>query len=192
MPRGHPHESSSLVTTPCPQCGKGAKIVQLVEKVPHFGKMMIQTVICEHCGFRFSDVMSLEFNQPMGFEIIIKDEKGLSAKLIRNSSGTVEIPQIGFRMEPGMVSEGFYTNIEGLLERVEMVLDSFIRNGNAEEKNNARAVREIVTQFREGKTPFTVRVLDPDGGSAILGERVKKWKLTEKEIAELGRGITLV
>ncbi|MBM3282422.1 MAG: ZPR1 zinc finger domain-containing protein [Candidatus Diapherotrites archaeon] len=180
------------VQTSCPQCEKSATIVQVPETVPLFGQILLQTIVCTHCGFKWSDVMSVEVREPSGYEVHIKHERDLSTKLIRNSSGTVEIPELGVLLEPGALSEGFFTNMEGLLERVENVLSMLIRSNAGVTRKNAEEVMEKLLLCKAGKLPFTVRVLDPYGGSALIGENVKRFKLTKEQLAKLKKGVSFV
>jgi zinc finger protein len=177
------------VQTSCPQCDKSASIVQVPETVPLFGQILLQTIVCTHCGFKWSDVMSVEVREPCGYEAKISTEKDLSIKLIRNSSGTVEIPELGVLLEPGALSEGFFTNMEGLLERVESVLVMLIRSNSGETRKNAEGVMEKLLLCKAGKLSFTVRVLDPFGGSALIGEHVKKFSLSKEQLEKLKKGL---
>ncbi len=177
--------------TPCPQCHHSIRIVQLVESIPLFGKIMLQSLSCGHCGLKWSDVMSLEFREPIGFEVRITVESDLNTKLVRNSSGTVEIPELGVTIEPGSFAEGFFTNMEGLLERVEGILKMLAGEGVGEHSMAARERMVELEKCRSGKMPFTVRVLDPLGGSALIGEKVKRFSLTPEEVSRLKRGVSI-
>ncbi len=181
-----------MVQTPCPQCEKPASIIQVPETVPLFGQILLQTIVCAHCGFKWSDVMSVDVRDPCGYEARVSRESDLSTKLIRNSSGTVEIPELGVLLEPGALSEGFFTNMEGLLERVENVLAMIIRSSSGEQHQNAQEVMKKLLLCKSGKLPFTVRVLDPYGGSALIGDRVKKFSLSKEQLEKLKKGVSLV
>lgn len=186
-----PESGISNTRMACLQCEKSAMLIQIVEKIPLFGDIMLQTLVCEHCGFKWSDVMSLSFGKPMGYEVKIHDEKDFRIKLVRNSSGTVEIPELGLLLEPGPYAEGFFTNIEGLLERVSDVL-SVLEKGHSEQVVAAKERRALLKKCQDGKLPFVVRVLDPTGGSALIGSHVKRWELSAEEVKNLKHGITLV
>lgn len=180
----------SAVQTSCPQCDKQCTIIQVPETIPLFGQIILQTIVCAHCGFKWSDVMSVEVHEPIGFEAKIESEEDLSIKLVRNSSGTVEIPELGVTLEPASLSEGFFTNMEGLLERVENVLRMMIRSGTPEQKKGAEDVMSLLKKCKAGKMRFTVRVLDPFGGSALIGKNVTRFKLTKEQVASLKKGIS--
>lgn len=185
-----PHYSS--VTVSCPQCSKHASIIQVPHTIPLFGQIIMQTIVCVHCGFKWSDVMSTEVNEPIGYEARVESEKDLEIKLVRNSSGTVEIPELGVLLEPASLSEGFFTNMEGLLERVENVLALLIRSGTPAQVKGAKEVLVLLKKCKSGKRPFTVRVLDPFGGSALIGEKVKRFKLSKEQVGRLKKGVSFV
>jgi zinc finger protein len=180
------------IQTSCPQCDKSAHIIQVPETIPLFGQILLQTIVCAHCGFKWSDVMSVDVREPCGYEAHVKSEKDLSIKLIRNSSGTVEIPELGVLLEPGSLSEGFFTNMEGLLERVENVLAMLLRSSSGEQRNAAEKVMEKLLVCKAGKLPFVVRVLDPFGGSALIGKNVKRFTLSKEQLSRLKKGMSIV
>lgn len=179
----------SKSSVPCAQCGKPAVLIQVPEKIPLFGDILVQTIACPHCGFKWSDVMSTEFGEPKGFEVHIRNEKDLHVKIVRNSSGTVEIPELGILLEPGPFAEGFFTNMEGLLERMGDVLSTLTRSHDSKQAAAAKERMLLLRKCQAGKTPFTVRVLDPVGGSALLGSHVKRWKLSSAEVKKLKMGV---
>lgn len=175
----------------CPSCNKDVHLYQIPQNLPLFGDVLLQTLSCSHCGFKWSDVMSVEFREPAGYEVHITKPSDLDVKLVRNSSGTIEIPELGVLLEPGPLAEGFLTNMEGLLDRVEGVLKIFLRSDDPEQKKAAEERMVELHRAREGKMPFTVRVLDPFGGSALIGPHVKRFELSKAEVDRLKRGVNV-
>ena len=104
----------------CPACGiEGvAKSIMKELEIPHFGKVLETTIQCPHCGFRHSDVIALEQNDPAKYVIEI-NKNTLSVRVVRSQSATVSIPEAGVKVEPGPKSEGYVTNVEGVLTRFE-------------------------------------------------------------------------
>ena len=185
-------DKETTITLECPSCSAKASLVQNIRNIPNFGEMMLTHLYCS-CGFKYSDAMSLEFKQPVQYEVKINNEKDLSVKMIRSSSGTIRIPELGVEIEPGPAAEGYFTNIEGLLDRVEQA-GRVIKNSaqEKEELEAARAGLDKIEAARNGKIPFTVIVLDPFGNSALVGEGVKRRELSQKEAAQLKKGIQLI
>lgn len=181
----------SISPMQCHQCHKQASLVQVTETIPLFGKLLMQTLSCSHCGFKWSDAMSLEFREPCAYEAHIRSEKDMHIKIVRNSSGTIEIPELGVLLEPGPFAEGFFTNIEGFLERVEGVLRVFVNGGTPEQKKAAQSRIEELEKCRSGKMPFTIIVKDPFGGSALIGHGVTRQSLKDEEAKSLKKGVSL-
>ncbi len=178
----------------CPICGgKGTlKVIQHVHEIPYFGKVMESTIYCEKCGYRNADVMILEDRPPKLYTVKVQNEKDLFTRVVRSKSGTIELEEVGVKIEPGPAAEGFVSNVEGVLERVKETLlmaKEFRRQeGDEEAVNKADEILEYIEEVREGKKPLTVKIADPLGNSALVGEKVKSRLLTQEEIDSLSLG----
>ena len=176
------------ISAPCPVCGKRELVYRAVElKIPHFGRCLETTIFCRGCGFKHSDIMMLEVHEPMRYEIKIEEEKDLNAKIVRSTSGTITIPEIGAKLEPGPYSEAFITNIEGVLNRFVDILLQLLHTHTDKRKNILSLMRKI-GYIRHGKMKATLILDDPFGNSAIIAEKVKKRKLRDEEIKKLKTG----
>ena len=178
----------------CPICGgKGTlKALQYVHDIPYFGKVMESTIICEKCGYRNADVMILEDRPPKLYSVKVEEEKDLFTRVVRSKSGTIELEEIGVKIEPGPAAEGFVTNVEGILERVRetLVMAKHFRQGEGDEEAAKKAdeILQYIEEVKEGKKPLTVRIMDPLGNSALIGGKVKSRLLTQEEIESLSLG----
>ncbi|WP_175059728.1 ZPR1 zinc finger domain-containing protein [Thermococcus sp. 2319x1] len=178
----------------CPICGgkNTLKALNHIHEIPYFGKVMESTIICEKCGYRNADVMILEEKEPKLYSIKVEEEKDLFTRVVRSKSGTIELEEIGVKIEPGPASQGFVTNIEGILERTRETL-LMARNFKTQE-NDEESVKKIdeilsyIEEVREGKKPLTVKIMDPFGNSALIGEKVRSRLLTKEEIKKLSTG----
>ncbi len=177
----------------CPNCGKNATISELIKQIPNFGKTLISTLACNECGFRFNDVMVAEFHEPKAFSVRIEKPEDLTAKIIRNSSCTIKIPELGIEIEPGPVSEGYISNIEGLIDRIEgaakVMVNSF--DENSEEKNEATRAMELISKAKIPTFPYTVELYDPFGNSGILAKNVNEMKLNQDQVKKLKKSINV-
>ncbi len=177
-----------LLDSPCPVCGKKSLRYKTVElDIPHFGKCLETTLVCESCGFRHSDVLMLETHEPMRYEMVIRGEEDLSAKIIRSTSGTITIPEIGAKLEPGPYSEAFITNLEGILNRFVSVLLQLLHTYPDKREKILDTMRKI-GYIRHGRMQATIIIDDPFGNSAIVGKNVKKRVLSEEEVKNLKTG----
>ncbi|AIF68734.1 hypothetical protein PAP_01470 [Palaeococcus pacificus DY20341] len=187
-------EIQEILLGDCPICGakNSLKSLNFIHDIPYFGKVMESTIFCEKCGYRNADVMMLEEKEPRLYTVKIEEEKDLFTRVVRSKSGTVELDEIGVKIEPGPASQGFITNVEGLLERVK---DTLIMTRHfKEQENDEDAIKKVdelleyIEDVRDGKKPLTVRIMDPFGHSALIGEKVKSRLLSEEEIKSLSKG----
>ncbi len=178
----------------CPICGgkNTLKAIQHIHEIPYFGKVMESTIICERCGYRNADVMILEDRPPKLYTVRVEDERDLFTRVVRSKSGTIELEEIGVKVEPGPASEGFITNVEGVLERVRetllMAREFRKQEGDEEAVKKADEILQYIEDVKEGKKPLTVKIADPLGNSALIGEKVRSRLLTEEEIRKLSLG----
>ncbi|WP_297475229.1 ZPR1 zinc finger domain-containing protein [Thermococcus sp.] len=189
-----PEDIQVVTLGDCPICGgKGTlKAIQYVHEIPYFGKVMESTIYCEKCGYRNADVMILEDRPPKLYTVKVENEKDLFTRVVRSKSGTIELDEIGVKIEPGPAAEGFVTNVEGLLERVKEALlmaRSFKESeGDEEAVKKTDEILRYIEDVREGRKPLTVKIADPLGNSALIGEKVKSRLLTQEEIEGLSLG----
>ena len=133
----------------CPACGiEGvAKSIMKELEIPHFGKVLETTIQCPSCGFRHSDVIALEQNDPAKYVIEI-NKNNLSVRVVRSQSATVEIPELGVKVEPGPKSEGYVTNIEGVLTRFEDAVKKALNLfDDAQSQENAKNACKILKRW---------------------------------------------
>ncbi len=176
------------VATPCPICGKKTLFYRAVElEIPNFGKCLETTVYCKSCGFKHSDILMLETHEPLRYEMNIEDVEDLNARVIRSTSGTITIPEIGAKLEPGPFSEAFITNVEGVLNRFVDVLLQLLHTYPDKRGEILDAMRKI-GHIRHGKMKATIILDDPFGNSAIISKKVKKRVLSEEEVKNLKTG----
>lgn len=162
------------------------------DNIPYFGEIMYISARCQ-CSFRFADTMILSVKEPMRYEMPVETSEDLDARVIRSTSGTIRIPEMGVTIEPGSVSESYVTNIEGVLQRVRDVLLTTSRWAQGDEEKSSRS-EELLCMLEdviEGKRKITVIVEDPLGNSAIISKKVKTTRLSEKEAEKLNTGMVV-
>jgi len=165
-----------LLSIKCPVCKKEElELKELEYNVEYFGKVLLLTEICKNCGFKHSDVYQLESKEPCLIKACIECEEDLSMKVIKSSNATIRIPEFGINIYPGPSSNGFISNIEGLLERIEEILDflSFTSNDEGKQKR-CKELIEKIKKARDGKIKFTIIIEDPSGNSAIVSKDISK------------------
>ncbi len=174
----------------CPLCHKELLTNWVPDNIPFFGEVMHITSMCE-CGFRYSDTLILAQRKPVRYELKIKNQDDLDARVVRSTSGTIRIPELGVNIEPGPASESFVSNIEGVLDRVEEILGMVTRWGEQEKTERAVELLSILEKIKAGNYEITVIIEDPLGNSAIIAENATKKELTADEVAHLKTGMII-
>lgn len=164
-------------------------------EIPYFGEAMIVTGNCT-CGFRHADTILLSSKEPSRYSLALESVDDLDARVIRSSSGTIKIPELGVNIEPGCASESYITNAEGILDRIEGIVEFATRTAReAEDPDRTKRgeeILEIIGLVRQGRSKVTLVLEDPLGNSAIASEKAVRTKLTEEEIASLNTGMVVL
>lgn len=176
----------------CPVCfveGKAKSIMRELE-IPHFGKVLETTIQCPECGFRHSDIIALEQNDPAKYVIEI-NKSNLTVRVVRSQSATVSIPEVGIKVEPGPKSEGYVTNVEGMLNRFEDAVKKALNLfDNDESQENAKNTLKKIQDLKEGNGTATLIILDPFGQSNIVSDSAEILEIPEEELKDLKTGFS--
>ncbi len=135
--------------------------------------------------------MILSSKEPMRYELSVENSEDLDARVIRSTSGTIRIPEMGIVVEPGTISDSYVTNIEGVLQRVQNVLMTASRWVQEDEEKFARSQELLcmLNEVIEGKRTITVVIEDPLGNSAIISKKAVATKLSKEEAEKLNTGM---
>ena len=162
----------------CPICGK--KTLTLLEEeieVPFFNKMFVFSMTCSSCKYHKSDVEALEKKDPVKFTIEIDSEEDLKIRVIKSAQATVKIPRI-ITIESAANSNGYITNVEGVINRVMNVIES-VRD-NEEDKAKRKKAKNLLKKLNKvlwGQEKLKIIIEDPTGNSAIISEKAVRSKL---------------
>jgi zinc finger protein len=176
----------------CPACGvEGvAKSIMKELEIPHFGEVMETTIQCPSCGFKHSDIIALEQNDPAKYVLEI-NKNNLSIRVVRSQSATVIIPEVGIKVEPGPKSEGYVTNVEGVLTRFESAVKKALNLFEDEESQiNAKKALNHLQELKKGNGTATLIILDPFGQSNVVSENVEILEIPEEELHNLKTGFS--
>jgi len=176
----------------CPSCGRELKVVVSTYDVPFFGNVLLTSISCE-CGFKHADSVVVGEKEPVRYTIKISREN-LFTKVIRSTSGTIRIPEIGVAVEPGPASQAFITNLEGVLDRVESVVRTAMR-WNSEDEEKVKRCKWILERIRntiEGDEELTLILEDPLGNSLIVSDDAFKEIMSQEEAQKLKTGMTII
>lgn len=166
----------------CPACGGEIQITHHRLEIPHFPDLLLVSIACDACGYRHTDTIILGEGDPVRWTVRVEEPDDLSIRVVRSTTGTIKIPELGLAVEPGTACEGFVTNIEGVLVRFERAVESILANPeNDDERTAALRMQEKLADAREVAFPFTVVLEDPSGNSALISEKAEKMLLEQSE-----------
>ncbi len=161
----------------CQFCHKNTLTLRQAEReVPYFGKLLIYSMDCENpeCNYHKADVESDEQKPPVKLSLEISSEDDMKIRVIKSSSATIKIPHIG-SIEPGEASNGYITNVEGILSRMKKQIE-LLRDAAEEEDERKKAKNMLKKLMRAmmGQEKLTMTLVDPSGNSAIISDKVSK------------------
>ncbi len=162
------------VPGPCPSCQTAIEYLYQTEEIPYFSHILIISAVCNECGYRFADTQLLEQREPARWELDVACVEDLVIRVVRSTSGSISIPELGVQIDPGPACEGFITNVEGVINRIEEVIDGAISCAGPEEKVNAELLKQKIAAVRTGEFPITLILEDRNGNSLIVSEKARK------------------
>jgi zinc finger protein len=177
--------------TPCPACNQiGIEYNSEQIELPYLGESMETMMRCLACGWRHTDFILTDMKEPTRHMMMVTEEDDMMVRVVRASSGTIRIPELGVTVEPGVASDAFITNIEGILVRIEGILKQLYNDADEDEpRAKIEALQQVMQDMRVGKAaPVQVIIEDPHGNSAILGPKAITEPISAEEASKLKVG----
>ena len=163
----------------CPICNKKTLTLREEEKeIPYFGNCFLFSMNCSSCKYSKSDIESAEDKEPIKLTFTIEKGADLKVRVIKSSNATIKIPQMRMKMEAGPNSEGIITNIEGILNKFEKIIEE--QRDTAEDnsiKKTAKNLLKKLWKVKCGDIPLKIIIEDPSGNSAIIDKKTEVVKL---------------
>ena len=184
----------SKIDVSCVICGfeGGLSMLAHTEEIAYFGEHTQVTLTCPGCGWRQTDFIPAEAREGSAHTYRIDSTDDLQVRVIRGSACTVRLLELDLEVRPGSHSTGYVSNIEGVLNRFQDVVDMVGRQAAIEGDDGAITELEQLTQamleIRRGQREATLQLQDPHGHSMILTDDVQTRALTEAEIEDLPVG----
>jgi len=167
----------------CPMCSKKSlTLMQEEMDIPYFGKVFVFSMTCGECHYHKSDLEAAEFKDPCKITFVSENEEDLKVRVVKSSVATVKIPTLRMDSRPGPASNGFVTNIEGLLRKFEVIVEK--QRDNADDKDVRKKAKNLLKKIRKikyGEIPCKFVIEDPSGNSAIISEKTEITKLKVKK-----------
>jgi zinc finger protein len=160
-------------------------------EVEHFGAVLLTVAICQRCGYRHTDVMNLTDRQPLALSVKIGSLEDLNIRVIKSGTATVSIPEFKATITPGPHSEGYISNVEGILLKIEDALTFMLSSAKGQRLRKGEIMLRKMQAARNSKPRFTLIIRDPLGNSAIVSPtpgKVKKRSLTRLELQKIKFG----
>ena len=167
----------------CPLCNEKTLILAEREvEVPYFGKVFLFSMTCTSCKYHKADVEATEQKEPVKFEFEISSEDDMKIRVVKSSEATVKLPHIA-SITPGPASQGYVTNIEGILNRVKYQIESAKEmEEDDEDKKKAKNLLKKLLNITWGKEKQKIIIEDPSGNSAIISDKAIKSALKVKSV----------
>jgi len=108
--------------------------------------------------------------------------------VIKSGTATVTIPEFGATITPGPYSEGYISNVEGILAKIEDALTFMLSTATGRRLKRGKTMLRKMREARDAKPRFTLVIKDPMGNSAIVSsntKKVRKRKLTRRELQNI-------
>jgi zinc finger protein len=182
----------AAIKSTCPLCADVLTFKFSTDDIPFFGEIMLVSANCT-CGFKYADTITLNEREPARYQIEF-DCSDFAIRVIRSSSGTVQIPELGVTIEPGSASEAYVSNVEGVLCRVEEVITMATKwsSNDPGKIELGNQLLDMIDSVRKGESTMTLVIDDPFGNSAIISPRAQRRALSESEACTLKTGILTV
>lgn len=176
----------------CPCCDIDSMSMSQTEyEVEKFGTVLFNVTTCRKCGYRHTDIMTLTGREPIALTARINSLDDLDIKVIKSATATVSIPEFGATITPGTYSEGYISNVEGVLEKVEDALTFMLSTAKGQRLRKGERMLDQIRTASEGKHRFTLVIKDPLGSSALVASKpgkIGKRRLKKNELLNLKFG----
>ena len=101
----------------------------------------------------------------------------MSIRVVKSGQATVKIPYVA-DIEPGEASNGYVTNVEGILQRVKHQVEVIRDNDeDAAAVDKAKALIKKINRCVFGEDKLKIVIDDPTGNSAIISDKAVVQKL---------------
>lgn len=171
-------EIETLAGQPCPMCqNKTLTLTEGRQDIPYFGITYLFSMHCSSCSYHKADIEAEERKDPIKCTFEVSAEKDMNIRVVKSSEATVKIPHM-ITISPGPASDGFITNIEGLLNRVKSAIQSsYDMSEEDEDRKKAKNLLKKLQKVMWGQEKLKIIIEDPSGNSAIISDRTEVTKI---------------
>jgi zinc finger protein len=176
----------------CPCCDSDSITSNQSEyEVDQFGSVLFSVTTCGNCRYRHTDITTLTAHEPVVLSARITSLEDLNMRVIKSGTATVSIPEFSATVTPGPYSEGYISNIEGVLTKIEDALIFMLGSAKGKSLQRAERMLKTIRAAKEHKPNFTFVLKDPFGNSALVSPKdgkVRKRRITRAELRTIKFG----
>lgn len=156
----------------CPTCQqKTLTLTEATREIPYFGLLHLFSMSCSSCGYHKADVESEKEEAPKKLTFAIDAEEDMKVRVIKSSHATIRIPHIA-TVESSDSSNGYVTNVEGILSRIRRQAETLRDNAEDEsERKKAKSLLKKLQRIMWGQEEAKLILEDRSGQSAIISEK---------------------
>jgi zinc finger protein len=163
----------------CPFCHEKKLVLMDMKKdIPFFGPSFIFSMDCSGCGYHKADIEAETQKEPSKYTVEISSEEDMKIRVVKSSFATIKLPHIG-DIVAGPSSNGYVTNVEGVLNRMVKQLET-IRDNTEEEEDSRKKAKNMIKKLHRviwGQEKQKMIIEDSTGNSAIISDKAVKEKL---------------
>ena len=179
--KGEEPEEMEVDNELCPLCReKKVVLTEREENIPYFGKAYLFSMTCTSCKFHKADVESVDEKDASRYSIDISSDQDMKIRVVKSSQATVKIPHIA-TIEPGPASQGYVTNIEGIINRLKQQTEALKDDEDEETADKARKLIKKLNRVTWGEEKIRLIIDDPSGNSAIISDKAVVEKMKGKK-----------
>jgi len=183
---------NTIYAQQCPNCDNTSMLMSQTQyEVEHFGAVLLSLAVCQRCGCKHSDVITLTNREATALTAKIDSLDNLNMRVIKSGTATISIPEFGATVTPGPYSEGYISNVEGLLEKIEDALTFMLSTAKGKRLKKGERMLKKMRMARDSRPRFTLIIKDPLGNSAIVStnpRKIGKRRLTNRELRNVKFG----
>ena len=172
------HQPNKLEGQLCPICNnKTLTLMEEDKEIPYYGKCFIFSMTCSNCKYHKADVEAAEQREPSRYTLEISSEDDMKIRVVRSGEGTINLVRIT-KIEGGPESNGYVTNVEGIINRIRSQIESVRDNDeDSDVKKRCKNLLKKLTKIAWGQEKAKLVIEDPTGNSAIISDKAVKSKL---------------
>lgn len=135
----------------CPICKARQKmeVTTKTEKIPILGRSWNQHFYAMNAAINMLIPFVLK-KDPVKYVLLIGKDN-LNARVVKSQSTTMTIPELGLKVEPGPQSQGYVSNVEGVLDRFEKAVKTALSwTEDQQSRENAVKIMEFIDEVKNG------------------------------------------